>query len=152
MSYQIEKKVKKEYDGVGLHAATIWHYVNANIAGMSLLKIGVKGGVPTCVFKLLCVAFGSFVHIQQTNSCLGKITYKKLAARINGLLRRIQKRTAVAAVLDFTNKEWESLKRLRDADATERREGATADDNYNNTGVLGMENETIGGKHDEGAE
>jgi hypothetical protein len=81
----------------------------------------------------------------------GQITYKKLAARINALLRPIQKRTAVAAVLDFTDKEWESLKRLRDADATERREGATADDNYNNTGVLGMENGMIGGERDKGA-
>ncbi len=151
MSYQIEKKVMKEYDGIGLHAAIIWRYVNANIAGMSPLKIGVKGDVPTCVFKLLCIAFENFVCIQQTNSRQGKITYKKLAARINALLRPIQKRTAVAAVLHFTNKEWESLKRLRDADATERRKGATADDNYNNTGVLGMENGTIGGKHDEGA-
>ncbi len=149
--YQIEKKVKKEYDGVGPHAATIWHYVNANIAGMSPLKIGVKGDVPTCVFMSLCIAFKSFVCIQQTNSCQGKITYKKLAARINALLRPIQKRTAVAAVLDFTNKELESLKRLRDADATERREGATADDNYNNTGVLGMENGMISGEHDKGA-
>jgi hypothetical protein len=68
-----------------------------------------------------------------------------------GRYAAIQKRTAVAAVLDFTNKEWESLKRLRDADATERREGATASDNYNNTGVQGMENGTIGGEYDEGA-
>ncbi len=151
LSYQIEKKVKKEYDGVGLHAATIWRYINANIAGMSPLKIGVKGNVPTFVFKSFCIAFKSFICIQQTNSHQGKITYKKLAARINALLRPIQKRTAVAAVLDFTNKEWESLKRLRDADATERKQGATADDNYNNTGVLGMENWTIVGKHDEGA-
>jgi hypothetical protein len=151
VSYQIEKKVKKEYDGIGLHAAIIWRYINANIAGMSPLKIGVKGDVPTCVFKLLCIAVENFVRIQQTNSCQGKITYKKLVARINALLRPIQERTAVAAVLDFTNKEWESLKRLRDADATERRAGATADDNYNNTGVLGMENGTIGGEHDEGA-
>ncbi len=70
-----------------MHAATIWHYINANIAGMSPLKIGVKGDVPTCVFKLLCVAFESFVCIQQINSCQGEITYKKLMARINKLLR-----------------------------------------------------------------
>ncbi len=79
--------MKKEYDGIGPHAATIQHYVNANIAGMSPLKIGVKEGVPPCVFKLLCIAFKSFVCIQRINSCQGKITYKKLVARINKLLQ-----------------------------------------------------------------
>ena len=34
LSYQIASKVKKEFDGVGTHAATIWRYINANIAGM----------------------------------------------------------------------------------------------------------------------
>ena len=61
-SYQIAAKVKKEFDGVGPHAATIRRYINANIAGMSPLKVGVKGDVPTCAFKSLCIAFESFVH------------------------------------------------------------------------------------------
>jgi len=86
LSLQIEAKVKKEFDGVRLHAATIRRYVNVNIAGMSPLKIGVKGDVPACAFKSLCIAFKSFVRIQQINSRHGKITYKKLAARINALL------------------------------------------------------------------
>ena len=34
-----------------------------------------------------------------------------------GWYAAIQKRSAVAAVLDFTDEEWESLMRLRDADA-----------------------------------
>ena len=46
---------------------------------MSPLKIGVKGDVPTCAFKSLCIAFESFVCIQQINSRQGDITYKKLA-------------------------------------------------------------------------
>ncbi len=66
-SYQIEAKVKKEFDGVGPHAAKIRRYINANIAGMSPLKIGVKGDVPTCAFKSLCIAFKSFVRIMQIN-------------------------------------------------------------------------------------
>ena len=37
-----------------------------------------------------------------------------------GRYAAIQKRTAVAAVLDFTDEEWESLKALRDADREER--------------------------------
>ena len=86
MSLQIEAKVKKEFNGVGPHAATIRRYINANIAGMSPLKIGVKGDVPACAFKSLCIAFESFVCIQQINSRQGEITYKKLASRINALL------------------------------------------------------------------
>ena len=34
-----------------------------------------------------------------------------------GRYAAIQKRNVVAAVLDFTDEEWESLMRLRDADA-----------------------------------
>ena len=41
--YQIAKKVKRGYDGIGPHPAKIQKYVNANIAGMSPLKRGVKG-------------------------------------------------------------------------------------------------------------
>ena len=57
----------------------------------------------------------------------------------------IQKRTAVAAVLDFTNEEWESFKALREADGAEMSKGATADNNDNYTGALGRGNKTIGG-------
>ena len=56
LSLQIEAKVKKEFDGVRLHAATIRRYVNVNIAGMSPLKIGVKGDVPPCAFKASCAS------------------------------------------------------------------------------------------------
>ncbi len=56
-----------------------------------------------------------------------------------------QKRNAVAAVLDFTDEEWESLKRIRDSDATERSDGATSRDNNNNSGGQGLENGTIEG-------
>mgnify|MGYP006174168377 FL=1 len=45
-SYQIEKKVKLEYSGVGPNASTIRRYVNANLQGMTPLKIGVKGDIP----------------------------------------------------------------------------------------------------------
>ena len=37
------------------------------------------------------------------------------------------------------------LKRIRDADATERSDGATSRDNNNNSGVQGLENGTIEG-------
>ncbi len=81
-SLQIEAKAKKEFDGVGLSNVTFRRYNSANIAGMSPLKIGAKGGVPACAFKSLCIAFESFIRIQQINSRQGEITYKKLVARI----------------------------------------------------------------------
>ena len=59
-SFQIEAKVKKEFDGVGPSNATIRRYVSVNIVCMSPLKIGVKGDVPACAFKSLCIAFESF--------------------------------------------------------------------------------------------
>ena len=68
-----------------------------------------------------------------------------------GRYAAIQKRTAVAAVLDFSVEEWESLKRLMEADGAEMSEGTTADDNGNCSGALGTGNETAGGTIDEGA-
>ena len=103
-SYQIEAKVKKEFDGVGPSTATIRRYINANIAGMSPLKIGVKGDVPTCAFKSLCIAFESFVRIQQINSRQGEITYKNLAARINALLRHDYRLKMLQCILLATSK------------------------------------------------
>jgi hypothetical protein len=64
-----------------------------------------------------------------------------------GRYAAIQKRTAVAAVLDFTNKEWESLKALREADGAATTT-TTVDDII---GALGMENEMIEGTINEGA-
>ena len=57
-----------------------------------------------------------------------------------GRYAAIQKRTAVAAILNFTDEEWESLKALRDANREERDMVAdvVADDII---GALGMENE-----------
>jgi len=62
-----------------------------------------------------------------------------------GRYAAIQKRNAVAAVLDFTDEEWESLKRVRDADAEERSNGATSRDNNDNSGVQGLVNGAIMG-------
>jgi hypothetical protein len=55
---QIEAQVKKEYGGIGPHAATMRRYVNVNIAGMSPLKIGVKGDVPPCVLWVGAAGLG----------------------------------------------------------------------------------------------
>ena len=63
----------------------------------------------------------------------------------------VQKRTAVAAVLNFTDKEWESLKALKEADAAERSQVAIANEFSHIIGELGTENETAGGTIDKGA-
>ncbi len=69
-----------------------------------------------------------------------------------GRYAALQKRNAVAAVLDFSTKEWESLKALREAeDARETAETAMADENNNNDGTLEAVNGMIGGVIDEGA-
>jgi hypothetical protein len=68
-----------------------------------------------------------------------------------GWYAAIQKRTAVASVLDFTDKEWESLKRLREADGAERNQIAMANDIDDIIGALGTVNETTGGTNYKGA-
>ena len=60
-----------------------------------------------------------------------------------------RERKIPAAILDFTNGEWDSLKRMREADSTNI---DLADDNGCNVGALGAENEANGGELVEEAE
>ena len=101
-SYQIEKKVKQEYSGVGPHATTIRRYVNANLQGFSPLKIGVRGDIPSSSFQSLCLAFESYVRIMQINSKEGEITFKKLSAKINAVLRHNYRQKMLQRVLSAT--------------------------------------------------
>ena len=59
-----------------------------------------------------------------------------------GRYAAIQKRNAVAAILDFTDEEWESVtvKRMREANALETTKAALADDIGNSAGALETEN------------
>ena len=57
-----------------------------------------------------------------------------------GRYAAIQRRNAVAAILDFTDKEWESVKRMRETDALETTKAALADDSGNSAGALETEN------------
>ena len=63
-----------------------------------------------------------------------------------GRYAALQKRNAVAAILDFTDKEWEALKTMREADAVKRSEVAVLNSIANNTGASGMENDMIDGE------
>ena len=60
-----------------------------------------------------------------------------------GRYAALQKRNAVAAILDFTDEEWEALKTMREADAVERSKVAVLNSIDNNTGASGMENDMI---------
>ena len=190
-SYEIAEKVRKEFDGVGPHAATIRKYVNANLQGMSPLKCGVKGDVPAWAFKALCLAFESYVRIQQLNSRQNEITYKKLAvakwreictsnapssvlvewtkedeAELKRIAEReidmantylgryavMQKKNAVAAVLDFTDEEWQSLKQLKEDGMMRGMTNPSEEGNDNNDGGgFGAENGANGGDINEEA-
>ena len=63
-----------------------------------------------------------------------------------GRYAAIQKRNAVAAILDFTDEEWEAVKKMREADALDRANSALADDIGNSSGALGAENEMNDGE------
>jgi len=63
-----------------------------------------------------------------------------------GRYAALQKRNAVAAILDFTDEEWDSLKRMREADSCKGTNIDSAGDNGNNVGALGAENEANGGE------
>ncbi len=55
------------------------------------------------------------------------------------------------AVLDFTDKEWESLKALREADGAERNQVAMANNVDDIIGTLGTEDKMAGGTIDKEA-
>ena len=125
LSYQIEKKVKREFGGVGPSAITICRYVNANLQGMSPLKVGVKGDIPPCAFKSLCVVFESFVRIMQINSKSREITYKKLVVRINAVLCNDYSQKILQRILSATA---QNLELACIDDAHRRRSSSSMDD------------------------
>jgi hypothetical protein len=53
----------------------------------------------------------------------------------------------VAAVLNFTEEEWESLKKLKEEDAAEMDKRVVMDNHENNTGALGTEKGTTGSEY-----
>ncbi len=82
---------------------------------------------------------------------LAKIANKEIdmSEAFLGWYAAVQNRNAVAAVPNFSAKEWESLKALWEADAAETNQTAVANESDNNSGALVMQNEMIGGESDE---
>jgi hypothetical protein len=69
-----------------------------------------------------------------------------------GRYAAMQKKNAVAAVLDFTDEEWESLKQLKEDDMMRRMTNPSEEGNNNNNGgCLGTENGANGGEINEEA-
>ena len=63
-----------------------------------------------------------------------------------GRYATLQKRNAMAAILDFTDEEWEALKTMREADEVDRSEVTVLNSIDNNTGASEMENDMIDGE------
>jgi len=119
-SYQISKKVKIEFDGVGPSATTLRRYAKLGLVGESPMKPGVKSEIPKWAYNSLCVAFESYVRINQLNRRDDKLTLKKLAAKVNEamkhnyrtkLLNRVLLSTA--KYLDASKMEYSEERRIR---------------------------------------
>ena len=81
----------------------------ANLQGMSPLKSGVRGDIPGWAFQSFCLAFESYVRIKQLNSRQGNITYKKLAAKINQVLKKDYRQKMLQRVLSATAQNLDAL-------------------------------------------
>ena len=69
-----------------------------------------------------------------------------------GRYAAMQKKNAVAAVLDFTNEEWESLKQLNEDNMMRGMTNSSKEGNNNNNGAgLGAKNGVNGGEINEEA-
>ncbi len=68
-----------------------------------------------------------------------------------GRYAALQKRNTVAAVLDFSEDEWQSLKGLREANAAELKNAAVTVNNDNIAGAFEVENTTNGGDYNKEA-
>jgi len=64
---------------------------------------------------------------------------------------RLQKRNAVAAVLDFTGEEWETLERLNEEYMVDEMVDTATGNVNNNDGALGTENGATGDDYNKGA-
>ena len=109
-SYEISKKVKREFDGVGPAPRTIQRYSQKGIVGHSPLKPGVLSTVPKWAYNSLCVAFESYVRINQLNRRDDVLTLKKLSAAINETLQHNYRSKMLNRVLLSTAKYLDASK------------------------------------------
>ena len=66
---KVEEFIKAKHAGVGPSRATIHCYVvNYGLIGMSPRKHGPEGNIPVMMYTALCMAYGSFLLINQINA------------------------------------------------------------------------------------
>jgi hypothetical protein len=109
-SYEVAKRVKVEFGGVGPSARTIQRYANGGLAGLSPLKPGVKSDIPKWAYSALCTAFESYVRINQLNRRDDVLTLKKLAAKINETMQHNYRSKLLNRVLLSTAKYLDASK------------------------------------------
>jgi hypothetical protein len=74
------------------------------------VKPGVKSDIPKCAYNSLCVAFESYVRINQLNRRDDKLTFVKLAAKINECMNHNYKNKLLNRVLSSTAKNLDASK------------------------------------------
>ena len=98
------------FDGVGPSAATLQRYAKFGLTGLSPLKPGVKSDIPKWAYNSLCVAFESYVRINQLNRRDDKLTFDKLAAKINKTMNHDYRKKLLNRVLLSTTKYLDASK------------------------------------------
>lgn len=61
----------------------IQRYVKKNVTGVSPIRRGPQGNINPLVYKNLCMAFESYLRINQINARIGKNSRPKLAIQVN---------------------------------------------------------------------
>ena len=104
---KVEDFVKKKHHGICPGKTTIHRYVvELGLVGMSPLKTGPEGNIPREVYNSLCMAYGSFLRINQINGRGGDNLRTKLIPLIaetmkigvnasEGLIKRLCRDTAI---------------------------------------------------------
>ena len=109
-SYAISKKVKVEFDGVGPSPRTLQRYANDGIGGTSPLKPGVQSDIPKSLYKSLCIAFESYIRINQLNARDGNLTLNKLANAVNKCMQHNYRRKLLNRLLISTARDINASK------------------------------------------
>ncbi len=84
---KVSKLIEKE-TGVYIGERCIQRYVEKGCAGDSPAKLGKAGEIPKDIFSNLVGAFESFVRINQLNGKGAENSQRKLAIRVNGVMKK----------------------------------------------------------------
>jgi hypothetical protein len=87
---EVEAAIKTRFAGTGPSARTITRYVNEyKLIGVSPVRRGSPGDIPSAAFESLCVGVESYISINQLNrNCGNNIGKKDLAILVNAVVCR----------------------------------------------------------------